>query len=381
MESRSRASTTVFEAATAPPPLSRTLRPPSASDSNMNSSSSVKAVNETLASSEPPLDPADPSANKTIYDFQVLNCFHELYDLAQHKGSVVLICNVASKDKEYTEAGYTMLTKLYHKHRMEGFVVLAFPCNEFGNGEPGNEDEIAENISCVYPRLGEVDFPVMAKVEVNGDHASPLFTYLKSRIRGTLGQTSVKWNFTFFLCDQAGVPYARFAPGSTLAEIETRIDELLHPRPPPAPPVAAEPPTPSPAVMEDAMPAAPATTAATTTTTTDTTAAAENVATVIVEDTPTPDDFSGCATPPPSEVAQLKADEAAAAAAVAADEALASPPPPPAFVSTMRVTDVTSRGSPTMDEETGEEANLAAANGSSSTLFDKTTNTLEGADC
>lgn len=357
MESRSRASTAVFEAAAAPPPLSRTLRPPSASDSGMNSSTSGKATNETLASNEPPCDATDPSANKTIYDFQVLNCFHELYDLAQHKGSVVLISNVASKDKEYTEAGYTMLTKLYHKHRSEGFVVLGFPCNEFGNGEPGNEDEIAENISCVYPRLGEVDFPIMAKVEVNGDHASPLFNYLKSRIRGTLGQNSVKWNFTFFLCDQAGVPYARFAPGSTLAEIDARVDELLHPRPPPAPPVAAEPPTPSPAVEAGAVEAA----------------------TAAAEDTPTPDDFSGCATPPPSEVAQLKADEAAAAAAAAAatgDEALSSSPPPQAFVSTMTVTDVTSRGSPPMDEDAG----MAAANGSSSTLFDKTTRTLEGED-
>ena len=340
MESRLRTSTAVFESSQTSS-SSKAQRPSSANNNGMNTSTAqLRAMNETLASNEPPLDPADPNANKTIYDFQVLNCFHELYDLAQHKGSVVLICNVASKDKEYTEAGYAILTKLYHKHRTEGFTVLAFPCNEFGNGEPGNEDEIAENISCMYPRLGEVDFPIMAKVEVNGDHASPLFTFLKSRIRGTLGQNSVKWNFTTFLCDQKGVPYARFAPGSTMSDIDARIDELLHPFPPPAPPAAA------------------------------TTAAVGSAAEPpTVEDTPTPDDFSGCATPPPSEVAQLRAEEAAT---------LTTSPPPP-LMSTLTVTDVTSRGSPAV-EEAGEEPSSGLVNGSSSMLFNMTTNTQEGAD-
>jgi glutathione peroxidase-family protein len=343
---------TIFEAPSVV--LSKSQRLPSANDSGMNSSTSqVKASNETLASNEPPLDPSDPNANKTIYDFQVLNCFHELYDLAQHKGSVVLICNVASKDKEYTEAGYTILTKLYHKHRMEGFVVLAFPCNEFGNGEPGNEDEIAENISCAYPRLGEIDFPIMAKVEVNGDHASPLFTYLKSRIRGTLGQNSVKWNFTTFLCDQTGVPYARFAPGVTLEDIDARVEELLHPQPP----TSAKPLTQF-SVKAEAPPSSQQQQQP------DVVATESGAASFVVEDTPTPDNFFGCATPPPSEVAQLKGDDRAIAAAAC----LTSPPP----LST--TTTATARGSSTVDEEAESEV----INGSSSALLNKTTNTLEG---
>lgn len=339
MDSRSRAATSVFEGA-ATAPLSKTMRPLSGGDAAGNSAvAQVRASNETLASNEPPLDPTDANSKKTIYDFQVLSCYHELYDLTQHKGSVVLICNVASKDKEYTEAGYTILTKLYQKHRHEKFAVLAFPCNEFGNGEPGNEDEVAENISCVYPRIGEVDFPIMAKVEVNGDHASPLFTFLKSRIRGTLGQSSVKWNFTYFLCDATGVPYARFAPGSTLMDIEARVDELLHPAPPPAP-------TPS---VEASAPLSGGSDAP-------------------LEDAPSPDESSGCATPPPSEVVHHSAAQT-----------LSSSPAPP-LASTMTVTDVTSRASPPVEDEGGPEERVSAGgNGSWSALFDKTTNTLEGA--
>lgn len=216
----------------------------------------------------------DPYANKTIYDFQVLNCYYELYDLSQHKGSVVLICNVASKCKEYTESGYKMLVSLYRKHHLEGFTVLAFPCNEFGNGEPGNEDEIAENISCVYPQIGEVDFPIMAKVEVNGEHELPLFTFLKNRIRGTLGQSAVRWNFTCFLIDQKGAPFARFCPGATLEEIDARVVELLRPAPGPA--------------AQDGDSSAPRT--------------EDGLAASGVDRALSPDDHAGCTTLPPPRV-------------------------------------------------------------------------------
>ncbi|KPA86806.1 putative mitochondrial glutathione peroxidase-like protein [Leptomonas pyrrhocoris] len=358
MEARNRVSISILEASA--PALSRSQHLPSANNGGVNNSTSQgKAPNETLASNEPSPNSSDPNANKTIFDFQVLNCFHELYDLAQHKGSVVLICNVASKDKDFTEAGYTTLSKLYHKHHAEGFVVLAFPCNEFGSGEPGNEDEIAENISCLYPRIGEVDFPIMAKVEVNGDHASPLFTFLKSRIRGTLGQTAINWNFTVFVCDQAGVPFARFAPEASMAEIDARIDELLHPRPPPAPVVPAEPLAPLPADAQQQPPP---------------TKAVVSVGEIaVVEDSPTPNDFSGRATPPPSVVAQHNAHETSPAAKATA----AAPSAAPRLqVSAITVTDVTSRGSPPKDEDTGSPV----ASELSSTLLCKTTGTLEGAD-
>ncbi|KAG5476383.1 hypothetical protein LSCM1_04086 [Leishmania martiniquensis] len=232
MSVRGRASTSDGEE---PLPVLAHTRRPTLSASQNGSLEQMPMPYETLAwADDGAADPSDPDAIKTIYDFQVLNCHHELYDLRQHKGSVVLICNVASKCKYYTESGYTTLVKLYRKHHSKGFVVLAFPSNEFGNGEPGNEDEIAENISFMYPNIGEVDFPIMAKVDVNGNHELPLFGFLKSRIRGVLGQSAVRWNFTYFLVDQKGVPYARFAPGASTAEIDARIEELLHPAPPQA---------------------------------------------------------------------------------------------------------------------------------------------------
>ncbi|KPI85996.1 putative glutathione peroxidase-like protein [Leptomonas seymouri] len=333
METRGRAVTSIFTAPATTFPLMQ--HPLSAGEGGLNcSTSQIKALNETLASNEPPLQPTDPNANKTIYDFQVLDCFHELYDLAQHKGSVVLICNVASKDKEYTQTGYTTLTKLFNKHRSEGVTVLAFPCNEFGNGEPGNEDEIAENISNMFPHIGEVDFPIMAKIEVNGDHASPLFTFLKSRIRGTLNQTSVSWNFTVFLCDQTGVPYARFAPESTMAEIDARIEELLHPKvlPAPAEPLASSLPGATMGIQQQSQ------------------AVALSGEAPGAEDASPPENC-GCATPPPSGVV-----------------------PPPSTT----VTDVTSHGSRQAIAGAGEESD-SMANGSSSAAKLRTMDTLEGA--
>ncbi|KAG5502131.1 hypothetical protein GH5_05078 [Leishmania sp. Ghana 2012 LV757] len=217
------------------PELAHTRRP-ALSASRKGSLAQMQAPYETLACADDvAADAFDPDAAKTIYDFQVLDCHHELYELSKHTGSVVLICNVASECKYYTECGYTTLVKLYRKHHREGFVVLAFPSNEFGNGEPGNEDEIAENIAFMYPNIGAVDFPIMAKVDVNGNHELPLFGFLKRRIRGMLGQSAVRWNFTYFLVDQRGAPYARFAPGASMAEIDARIEELLHPTPPRAP--------------------------------------------------------------------------------------------------------------------------------------------------
>ncbi|KAK7201198.1 Glutathione peroxidase [Novymonas esmeraldas] len=217
-------------------PLFAQTLPPSTSFSRSGPQKQAQSVHETLAHTDgAALGGTDAYAAKTIYDFQVLNCFHELYDLHQHEGSVVLLCNVASKCKDYTESGYRTLVRLHRKHHRDGLVVLAFPSNEFGNGEPGNEDEIAENISCMYPSLGEVDFPIMAKVEVNGDRELPLFGFLKARIRGTLGQSAIRWNFTHFLVDRKGAPYARFAPGATMAEIDARVEELLHPPTPQRP--------------------------------------------------------------------------------------------------------------------------------------------------
>lgn len=173
-----------------------------------------------------PTNATDIYAGKTIYDFQLLDCNHELYDLRQHKGRVVLICNVASKCKEYSEQGYKTLVTLYNRYRHRGFVVIAVPCNQFGSCESGNEEDIAENIPMLYNGIGDVEFPITAKVDVNGEHELPLFAFLKSRVKGVLG-SAIKWNFTSFLIDREGNPILRFAPGATIEEIEPRILEAF----------------------------------------------------------------------------------------------------------------------------------------------------------
>lgn len=202
----------------------------------LNRSGSYQAASPPDVLSTPPpgemLKPTkqcriEAAGGKTIFDFPVLNCYHELYDLSQHKGQIVLICNVASKCKEYGEEGFATLSTLHRRYCGEGLQVLAFPCNQFGNGEPGNEEDIADSVFCTYPGIGEISFPIMAKVEVNGDHELPLFGFLKSCIKGTLGQSAIRWNFTYFLVDRDGIPLARFPPGTKLEELEPAVQQAL----------------------------------------------------------------------------------------------------------------------------------------------------------
>jgi len=118
---------------------------------------------------------------------------------------------------------YTQLQELYSKHADKGFVILAFPCNQFGKQEPGSNEQIKLFIKTEFG----ITFPVFDKIEVNGPNTHPLFLYLRSRLTGVLG-TSVKWNFTKFLCDRSGQPVKRYGPPSKPFGFEEDVLQLLN---------------------------------------------------------------------------------------------------------------------------------------------------------
>eukprot|EP00658_Telonema_sp_P-2_P055265 TRINITY_DN4393_c0_g1_i20.p2 TRINITY_DN4393_c0_g1~~TRINITY_DN4393_c0_g1_i20.p2 ORF type:complete len:139 (+),score=79.76 TRINITY_DN4393_c0_g1_i20:69-485(+) len=101
--------------------------------------------------------------------------------------------------------------------------VIAFPCNQFGSQEPGTEEEIKEFACSKF----KADFPIMAKVDVNGDKEAPIFNYLKHKQTGILGTTSIKWNFTGFLTDTNGIPINRYSPGAKASEIEKDLLKVI----------------------------------------------------------------------------------------------------------------------------------------------------------
>lgn len=152
----------------------------------------------------------------TIYDFTVKSQKGEDVSLDTYKGKVLLIVNTA------TGCGFTPqyegLESLYEKYKDDGFVILDFPCNQFFNQAPGTDEEIHSFCTLKY----NVSFPQFKKINVNGKVESPLYTYLKSIIKGR-----IKWNFTKFLVDRSGNVVNRY--GSTIkpSEIEEDIKSLL----------------------------------------------------------------------------------------------------------------------------------------------------------
>jgi len=133
--------------------------------------------------------------------------------LADFHGKVLLLVNVASKCGFTPQ--YKGLENLWQDQRDKGLVVLGFPCDQFGHQEPGDAEEIKTFCSTRY----DVTFPMFAKIEVNGDHADPLYQWLKSEGKGILGSESVKWNFTKFLVDENGQVVKRYAPTDTPEKI------------------------------------------------------------------------------------------------------------------------------------------------------------------
>ena len=155
-----------------------------------------------------------------IYDFTVKDIQGNDVSLEKFKGKDILIVNTAS-NCGFTKQ-YDGLQKLYEKYKDQGFVVLGFPCNQFGKQEPGDEKEIANFCTDTF----NVTFPMMSKIEVNGENAHPLYKFLKKEKGGILGD-EIKWNFTKFLVDKEGNLVARFAPQKTPEDIEGNIKELL----------------------------------------------------------------------------------------------------------------------------------------------------------
>ncbi|EDK46500.1 glutathione peroxidase [Lodderomyces elongisporus NRRL YB-4239] len=144
----------------------------------------------------------------------------EEYSFEQLKGKVVLIINVASKCGFTPQ--YAGLEELNQKFAKENVQLLGFPCNQFGNQEPGTAEEIALFCSTKY----NVTFPVMAKVNVNGDNTCEVYQYLKLQ-KKALGLSRIKWNFEKFLIDQEGNVVERFSSLTKPADIAPKIEQLL----------------------------------------------------------------------------------------------------------------------------------------------------------
>jgi len=157
----------------------------------------------------------------TVYDFEALQINGQSVPLSQFKGKVMLIVNTASA------CGFTPqfagLEALHQTYGPQGLVVLGFPCNQFGAQDAGSNAEIAEFCQLNYG----VSFPMMAKIEVNGDGAHPLYQLLCAEAPGLLGSKSIKWNFTKFLVGKDGAVLKRYAPTDTPASLSHDIAAAL----------------------------------------------------------------------------------------------------------------------------------------------------------
>lgn len=155
-----------------------------------------------------------------FYQFKALSLQNNLVEMEEYKGKVILVVNTASKCGLTPQ--YEGLEELYRTYQDKGLVILGFPCNQFGNQEPGDAASITETCQINYG----VSFPMFAKIEVNGENAHPIYKYLKQELRGTFG-SKIKWNFTKFLIDSDGQPVKRFAPITKPKSIERYIKRAL----------------------------------------------------------------------------------------------------------------------------------------------------------
>jgi glutathione peroxidase len=156
-----------------------------------------------------------------VYDFTVKSIYGTEQSLAAYRDQVMLIVNVASKCGFTPQ--YAGLEALYRRLQGRGFSVLGFPCDQFGQQEPGDEHEIKRFCAETY----EVTFPMFAKIDVNGAQAHPLYQYLKHQRPGILGSEAIKWNFTKFLIDRQGEVRKRYGSVDKPEAIEPDIAPLL----------------------------------------------------------------------------------------------------------------------------------------------------------
>jgi glutathione peroxidase len=154
----------------------------------------------------------------TVHDYSARTIDGEDRRLSDYKGKVLVIVNTASKCGFTPQ--YKGLEHVFREFRSRGLVVLGFPCDQFGHQEPGDENDIKKFCLLNY----DVSFPMFSKVDVNGDHAHPLFKHLKDEAPGLLGSRGIKWNFTKFLVDRSGKVVKRYGsmdkPESLIKDIE-----------------------------------------------------------------------------------------------------------------------------------------------------------------
>lgn len=166
----------------------------------------------------------EPKKANDIYNFRALNIDGEMVDLAKYKGHVCIIVNVASKWGK-TAVNYEQLQKLQNEFSdadKGGLRILGFPCNQFGSQEPGTNEEIKK-----FAENKGATFDMFAKIDVNGSHEHPLYTYLKNKQHGTL-TNAIKWNFTKFVINKEGVAVARFGPtDDPIPKVEKEVKKLM----------------------------------------------------------------------------------------------------------------------------------------------------------
>ncbi len=157
---------------------------------------------------------------QNIYDIKAVTLKGEEISLDKYRGKILIIVNTASKCGFTGQ--YAGLEELYRKYQEDGIEVLGFPCNQFGNQEPGDANEIEQGCLINYG----VSFQMFEKIEVNGVNAHPLFVYLKKNLSGLFG-SRIKWNFTKFVAGRDGKPLKRFAPSTTPERMEKYIRGLV----------------------------------------------------------------------------------------------------------------------------------------------------------
>jgi glutathione peroxidase len=161
------------------------------------------------------------NSTHSIYQFDAINNRGESVALSDFKGKVLLIVNTASACGFTPQ--YAGLEDLYKEYQAQGLEVLAFPCNQFGKQEKGSNDEIKGFCDLNF----NISFPLMDKIEVNGDDTHPLYEYLKKSAPGILGSKNIKWNFTKFLVNKQGEVVKRYAPTTKPAQLVNDINKLL----------------------------------------------------------------------------------------------------------------------------------------------------------
>ncbi len=165
---------------------------------------------------DPEPQPVPEPVDDNIYQFKVLDGQGDSVSLSTYEGQVLLVVNTATQCG-YTPQ-YTDLERIYQAYREQGFVILDFPCNQFGGQAPGSYDDIHDFCTANY----DISFPQFAKINVNGPNASPLYVWLKEKKPG-----NIQWNFTKFLIDREGNVVARFEPNANMTAMENQIKAQL----------------------------------------------------------------------------------------------------------------------------------------------------------